>query len=54
MSEQTAYQVTTILEGVIKRGTGKKLKDLKLNLAGKTGTTNENTDDWFIGLHQIW
>ena len=50
MSEQTAYQVTSILEGVIKRGTGKKLKDLKLNLAGKTGTTNENTDAWFIGF----
>ena len=50
MSEQTAYQVTTILEGVIKRGTGKKLKDLQLNLAGKTGTTNENTDAWFIGF----
>ncbi len=50
MSEQTAYQITSILEGVIKRGTGKKLKDLKLNLAGKTGTTNENTDAWFIGF----
>ena len=50
MSKQTAYQVTSILEGVIKRGTGKKLKDLKLNLAGKTGTTNENTDAWFIGF----
>ncbi len=50
MSEQTAYQVTTILEGVIKRGTGKKLGDLQLNLAGKTGTTNENTDAWFIGF----
>ncbi len=50
MSEQTAYQVITILEGVIKRGTGKKLRDLQLNLAGKTGTTNENTDAWFIGF----
>ncbi len=50
MSEQTAYQVTTLLEGVIKRGTGKKLRDLQLNLAGKTGTTNENTDAWFIGF----
>ena len=48
-SPQTAYQVTSILEGVIKRGTGKKLRKLKLNLAGKTGTTNENTDAWFIG-----
>ena len=41
--------MTSLLEGVIKRGTGKKLKKLKLNLAGKTGTTNENTDAWFIG-----
>ncbi len=49
-SSQTAYQITSILEGVIKRGTGKKLKKLKLNLAGKTGTTNENTDAWFIGF----
>ncbi|MBD1141263.1 PBP1A family penicillin-binding protein [Pelagibacterales bacterium SAG-MED39] len=46
---QTAYQITSLLEGVIQRGTGKKLKKLKLNLAGKTGTTNENTDTWFIG-----
>ena len=48
-SAQTAYQVTSLLEGVIHRGTGRKLKKLKLNLAGKTGTTNENTDAWFIG-----
>ena len=50
ISEQTAYQITSFLEGVILRGTGKKLKDLRLNLAGKTGTTNENTDAWFIGF----
>ena len=49
-SEQTAYQMTSILEGVVKRGTGKKLRDLGLNLAGKTGTTNKNTDTWFIGF----
>ncbi len=49
-SPQTAYQITSILEGVIQRGTGKKLKKLKLNLAGKTGTTNKNTDAWFIGF----
>ena len=49
-SPQTAYQITSLLEGVIKRGTGKKLKDLNLNLAGKTGTTNKNTDAWFIGF----
>ncbi len=49
-SPQTAYQVTSLLEGVIQRGTGKKLNKLKLNLAGKTGTTNENTDAWFVGF----
>ena len=49
-SEETAYQITSMLEGVVKRGTGKKLKDLNLDLAGKTGTTNENTDAWFIGF----
>jgi len=49
-SPETAYQITSLLEGVIKRGTGKKLKKLRLNLAGKTGTTNENTDAWFIGF----
>lgn len=49
-SKQTAYQITSILEGVIHRGTGKKLRKMKLNLAGKTGTTNENTDAWFIGF----
>ena len=49
-SPQTAYQITSLLEGVILRGTGKKLRNLKLNLAGKTGTTNENTDAWFIGF----
>ncbi len=49
-SPQTAYQITSLLEGVVKRGTGKKLRDLNINLAGKTGTTNENTDTWFIGF----
>ncbi len=48
-SPQTAYQITSLLEGVVKRGTGKKLRNLNLNLAGKTGTTNKNTDAWFIG-----
>ena len=49
-SSQTAYQITSILEGVIQRGTGKKLRVLNLNMGGKTGTTNENTDAWFIGF----
>ncbi len=50
LSPQTAYQVTSILEGVVQRGTGKKLKKLGLKIAGKTGTTNDNTDAWFIGF----
>jgi len=49
-SEETAYQMTSILEGAVKRGTGKKLRDLKVPLAGKTGTTNKNYDAWFIGF----
>ena len=49
-SPQTAYQMTSILEGTVQNGTGKKLKDLNLVLAGKTGTTNGNTDTWFIGF----
>ncbi len=49
-SEETAYQMTSILEGVIKRGTGKKLRDIPVPLAGKTGTTNSNFDAWFIGF----
>jgi penicillin-binding protein 1A len=49
-SPQTAYQMTSILEGVIQRGTGKSLLELNLQIAGKTGTTNNNTDTWFIGF----
>ena len=39
-----------MLEGVIKRGTGRKLRSLNLPLAGKTGTTNKNMDAWFLGF----
>ena len=49
-SEDVSYQVVNILKGVVERGTGKKLRDLNLELAGKTGTTNENLDAWFIGF----
>jgi len=45
----TAYQITSIMEGVIQRGTGVSLKELGRHLAGKTGTTNEAKDLWFIG-----
>jgi len=50
ISTGTAYQITSMLEGAVKRGTGKKLRDLKLPLAGKTGTTNKNMDAWFLGF----
>ena len=49
-SAETAYQMTSILEGVVQNGTGKKLKDLNLDIGGKTGTTNGNIDTWFIGF----
>ena len=50
ISEGTAYQITSMMEGVIKRGTGRKLRNLNLVLAGKTGTTNKNMDAWFLGF----
>ena len=46
---KVAYQITSMMEGVIKRGTAKKLKTLQVPIAGKTGTTNDNKDAWFIG-----
>ena len=50
ISEETAYQMSSILQGAVKRGTAKKLKSLNVPLAGKTGTTNDNFDAWFIGF----
>ncbi len=45
-----AFQLTWMLKGVTKRGTAKSLKKLKHTLAGKTGTTNDNMDAWFLGF----
>jgi penicillin-binding protein 1A len=45
----TAYQITSIMEGVIQRGTGVSIRDVGKHLAGKTGTTNDAKDLWFIG-----
>ena len=45
-----AYQITSMMEGVIKRGTAKQLQELEVPIAGKTGTTNQNKDAWFIGF----
>ena len=49
ISPQTAYLMTHLLQGVIEEGTGKKAKELGKPAAGKTGTTNEMKDAWFIG-----
>ncbi len=46
----SAYQMTSILEGVVQRGTATSLKALNRPIAGKTGTTNEEKDTWFIGF----
>jgi penicillin-binding protein 1A len=45
-----AYQIVSMLEGVVQRGTGQKIKVLGRPLAGKTGTTNDSFDTWFIGF----
>ncbi len=50
ISEETAYQMISILQGAVERGTAKKLKSLQVPIAGKTGTTNNNFDAWFIGF----
>ncbi|MDG2458376.1 MAG: penicillin-binding transpeptidase domain-containing protein, partial [Alphaproteobacteria bacterium] len=50
ISAGSAYQMTSMLKGAVERGTGVVIKSLKRNLAGKTGTTNANTDAWFIGF----
>jgi penicillin-binding protein 1A len=47
---RTAYQIVSIMEGVVERGTGVALKSLGRPLAGKTGTTNESKDTWFVGF----
>ena len=46
----TSYQAISIMEGVIQRGTAQKLKVLNRPIAGKTGTTNNEKDAWFIGF----
>ena len=50
MSPYTAYQITSMMEGVVERGTGKKMQVLGKPVAGKTGTTNDERDAWFVGF----
>lgn len=46
----TAYQVTYIMQGVVENGTGARLRSLDRPLGGKTGTTNDSFDNWFMGF----
>lgn len=46
----TAYQVVSMLEGVVERGTGRRIRAINKPLAGKTGTTNDSHDAWFVGF----
>ena len=45
----TAYQITSIMEGVVQRGTATIVKSVGKPIAGKTGTTNDEKDVWFVG-----
>ena len=51
LDPHTAYQMTSIMEGVVQRGTATVIKSFVPNvpLAGKTGTTNDEKDAWFVG-----
>jgi penicillin-binding protein 1A len=49
MSEQQAFVMTSMLQGVVQRGTGTRAKALNRPVAGKTGTTNDFIDAWFVG-----
>jgi 1A family penicillin-binding protein len=52
MDPRDAFEITEMLEGVVNFGTGKTIRDMGLTgpIAGKTGTTNDGTDAWFVGF----
>ncbi|MEQ9144579.1 MAG: penicillin-binding protein 1A [Parvibaculaceae bacterium] len=50
LSPQTAYQVVSMLEGVVERGTARSVRAVGRPVAGKTGTTNDERDAWFMGF----
>ncbi|MFA7081681.1 MAG: transglycosylase domain-containing protein [Bacteroidales bacterium] len=54
LDEQTSYMVLDLMKGVVESGTGGRLRyiyNLKSSIAGKTGTTDNNSDGWFIGIN---
>jgi penicillin-binding protein 1A len=50
LDKVTAYQLVSMMEGVVQRGTGIRINSLRRPLAGKTGTTDESFDTWFVGF----
>ncbi|MDB2369097.1 PBP1A family penicillin-binding protein [Octadecabacter sp.] len=50
MNEVTAYQLTSMMQGVVERGTARGSVNLPVPIAGKTGTTNDAKDVWFVGF----
>lgn len=50
MNEITAYQLTSMMQGVVDRGTARRTVNQSVPIAGKTGTTNDTKDVWFVGF----
>ncbi len=50
LDPMTAYQITSMMEGVVQRGTATVIREVGKPIAGKTGTTNDEKDAWFIGF----
>jgi penicillin-binding protein 1A len=50
LDSMTAYQITSMMEGVVQRGTATVMKEVGKPIAGKTGTTNDMKDVWFVGF----
>ena len=50
LDPMTAYQITSMMEGVVQNGTAIAVKDVGKPIAGKTGTTNDARDAWFVGF----
>jgi penicillin-binding protein 1A len=50
LDPMTAYQITSMMEGVVQRGTATVVREVGKPIAGKTGTTNDEKDAWFIGF----
>jgi len=50
LDPMTAYQITSMMEGVVQRGTATVVREVGKPVAGKTGTTNEEKDAWFVGF----